>query len=162
MARRSPIAAILAVVLVFTLCIAGVAASGTAIRQVSGPDGTSADEFAVGTRLTVEGMTNLRPDEHVIVVELRNEGGDVAAAVSADRWSYDGTWNVTVDTSGFAPGAYTVVADDGYDTDFATVRLVRPTETPSPTPTRNDDPGFGGVAAAVAVVAVALLAIRRD
>jgi hypothetical protein len=59
---------------------------------------------------------------------------------STDRWDWDGSWSVTIDTTGLAPGEYTLVADDGDETSFETVRLVRATATPTVTATPTESP----------------------
>jgi cell division septation protein DedD len=117
-----------------------VAASGTAIRQVQAANGTDTDRIAVGETMIVRGTTNLRPDDNAIVVDLEDENGDVVAVASTDRWDWDGSWSVTIDTTGLAPGEYTLVADDGYETSFETVRLVRATTTPTVTATPTESP----------------------
>jgi hypothetical protein len=121
---------------------ATAAASGTAIRSVQTPDGSDVNAVAVGTTLTVEGTTNLRPDENAIVVELETDPGDIVAVASTTEWGTDGIWTVTVDTTGLDTGAYTLVADDGYGSDVETVRLVRstPTKEPTPEPTPTEEP----------------------
>jgi len=121
---------------------ATAAASGTAIRSVQTPDGSDVNAVAVGTTLTVEGTTNLRPDENAIVVELETDPGDIVAVASTTEWGTDGIWTVTVDTTGLDTGAYTLVADDGYGSDVETVRLVRstPTKEPTPEPTPTKEP----------------------
>jgi hypothetical protein len=119
---------------------AGATASGTAIRQVSASDGAGADAVSVDETIRVAGVTNLRPDENVIVVEVRNEALEVVAVASTDGWGYDGRWNVTVDLTGLPTGTYTVIADDGHGTDRETIQVVGATATPTPESTATSTP----------------------
>lgn len=140
MKRPSSVVLLLVAGLVVAAGATSVAASGTAIRQVQAANGTDTDRIAVGETMVVRGTTNLRPDDNAIVVDLEDENGDVVAVASTDRWDWDGSWSVTIDTTGLAPGEYTLVADDGYETSFETVRLVRATATPTVTPTPTESP----------------------
>ncbi|MFB6123904.1 MAG: HVO_2072 family ArtA-dependent S-layer glycoprotein [Haloferacaceae archaeon] len=97
------------------------------------PAGSAAagvNPVATGETMVVTGSTNRQPDDAAIAVELRDATDSVALA-TADDWGTDGEWSVEFDTSGVAPGTYTVLADDGDATDVATVDLVesRATET---------------------------------
>jgi hypothetical protein len=135
MKRPSSVVLLLVAGLVVAAGATSVAASGTAIRQVQAANGTDTDRIAVGETMVVRGTTNLRPDDNAIVVDLEDENGAVVAVASTDRWGWNGSWSVTIDTTGLAPGEYTLVADDGDETSLETVRLVRATATPTVTAT---------------------------
>ena len=138
--------------------------------------------------IEIQGQTNQRPDENVITVELLDEEGDSVTISDTEQWGTNGNWNATIELSAVETGNYTVEADDGDNSDRASVQVVEqvteetPTpepETPTPepeTPTPEPDtetpepdtetptgtPGFGIVVALIALIAAALLAVRRN
>ncbi|OYR53992.1 HVO_2072 family ArtA-dependent S-layer glycoprotein [Halorubrum halodurans] len=99
------------------------------------PDVAQADGInpvATGETMVVEGMTNLRPDDNSITVEVLNQDGDSLVISSTDEWATSGQWNTSVDTSDLEPGTYVVETDDGENTDRAEVEIVEERDTGSP------------------------------
>lgn len=139
MVRTTPLRVVLVCVVAAAVALPA-AASGTAIQSIHAADGDETDTPVAGTTVTINGVTNLRPDRNAITVDLEDSEGDIVASTGTDRWGQDGVWSVTIDTSGLEPGEYTVVADDGYDSDIETIRLVSTTPTPSETPTPEPTP----------------------
>jgi hypothetical protein len=75
--------------------------------------------------VVVRGLTNRRPDDNTIFVEVTD--GPSAAAfdlAATDSWDTDGVWAVRLDSSGVEPGVYTIQADDGESSDSVRVRLL--------------------------------------
>lgn len=97
---------------------------------------------ASGRRVVVAGVTNLQPEDNLIVVEVRRTGGDVVAVEDTSTWGRDGAWVVDFEPERFAPGRYVVRAEAAGASDAVELRIVastpteRPTATPTPTPTR--------------------------
>jgi major cell surface glycoprotein (TIGR04216 family) len=93
--------------------------------------------------IEVEGSTNRIPDDNTITVELLDNEDESVTLTDTDQWSSDGQWTVSIDLSDtdVEPGNYTVEADDGSNTDRASVQIVEPgsieeeqpeTDTPEP------------------------------
>lgn len=143
------------------------------------PDRTPEERAAVvpaDEPIVVAGITNLQPDENLILVEVTTGTGDLVAVAETDAWGRDGEW--AVDLPGLAPGAYVLKADGGSASDTVVLTVTAPTPTPAeaetptptatatpteaetPTPTERSTPGFG-VPAALAAVVVGLLAAAR-
>ncbi|WP_158298350.1 HVO_2072 family ArtA-dependent S-layer glycoprotein [Halorubrum sp. SD626R] len=107
------------------------AESQTTIDSVY-PEEAQADgvnPVATGETMVVEGTTNLRPDDGSITLEVLNEDGESLQISSTDSWETSGQWSATVDTSDLEPGTYTVLSDDGTNTDRAEVEIVEERQT---------------------------------
>ena len=79
----------------------------------------------VGQTMVVEGMTNRKPDENTITVEVID--GPSAAefdSESVDEWDRTGRWSANLSAENVQPGTYTVEVDDGDNTDTVQVRIV--------------------------------------
>jgi hypothetical protein len=123
--------------LVALALVPGAVATGTEIRHVY-PAGSPAEggtPVPVGEPMVVEGVTILQPDENAITVDLRNERGAIVGSAATDEWGRDGVWRVRFGTADLPPGNYTLVAEDGFETAVASVRIVRTTATPTETAT---------------------------
>lgn len=136
MRDRILVAAVLAAGLVVTVGTASVTATGTTIQQIQIANGTETDRIPTGEVIVIRGETNLQPDENAILIDVEDPNGTLVATASTDHWGRDGVWSVSVDTSDIAPGRYTVIADDGYDTDVERIRVVQPTPTATATETQ--------------------------
>jgi hypothetical protein len=90
--------------------------------------------------LVVAGVTNLQPDEHLIVVEVWTPTGDVVAVAATDAWTRNGEW--AVDLPGLSPGRYVLEAEaaGASATRSLTVSAATPTEMDTPTATRSPTP----------------------
>lgn len=81
----------------------------------------------VGETMFVQGVTNRKPDDNTITVEVI-DGPSIEEfdADSTDAWPLTGVWSVSLSTDGVEPGTYTLEADDGDNTDTVTVEVVAP------------------------------------
>ena len=115
------------------------------------PDRTPEERAAVvpaDEPVVVAGITNLQPDENLILVEVTTRTGDLVAVAETDAWGRDGEW--VVDFPGLAPGTYVLEADGGSASDTVALTVVAPTPTPTeaetptvtptPTPTEAETP----------------------
>jgi major cell surface glycoprotein (TIGR04216 family) len=110
----------------------------------------------VGDPMVVRGLTNRKPDDTTISVEVVEGPSPEAFDVGAtDDWATDGGWSVELETAGVEPGTYVVEADDGDDTDRVEVRVLpRPgNETATAgdvtTTTRNESSSSGATTTTV-------------
>jgi|GEM_PF-1243172 len=94
----------------------------------------SAQTVTVGSDFTVSGVTNRDPDNAVIIVELRRDGGDIVTVASDEQWGESGEWRVTIELGDIEPGSYTIEASTGDETDIKAVNIVASTPTPTATP----------------------------
>ncbi|MFC7080535.1 hypothetical protein [Halorussus caseinilyticus] len=79
----------------------------------------------VGETMVVRGVTNRRPDDNTITVEVID--GPSAAdfdSAATDEWSRNGIWSVNLSTEGIEPGTYTLEVDDGDNTDIVQFEVV--------------------------------------
>ncbi|WP_276281614.1 hypothetical protein [Halorussus caseinilyticus] len=88
---------------------------------------TAPEPIRVGDTMVVAGLTNRRPDDSTVFVEV--VGGPSAAAfdlAATQTWGTDGAWSVAIEVPDDAePGTYRVEAEDGDDAE--TVRFeIRP------------------------------------
>jgi major cell surface glycoprotein (TIGR04216 family) len=115
------------------------------------PEGMQAsgvNPVGVDDTLVAEGGTNLRPDDNSITVELMTSDGDSVALTTTEEWSFDGTYQVSLELEDVQTGTYDLEADDSYNTDIVSVEIVQqvqtatpePTDTPEPTPTETATP----------------------
>ncbi|ESS05267.1 MAG: hypothetical protein A07HB70_02308 [uncultured archaeon A07HB70] len=96
-------------------------------------DGTAtlrADDPAV-----VAGVTNLEPDEHLIVVTVETFDGSVVAVADTSSWGRDGEWVVDLGPVALDPGEYVVEAEAAGTSDVVALTVAAPTPTPADTPT---------------------------
>ena len=95
----------------------------------------------VGEPVIVQGLTNRKPDDNTISVEvIEGPSADEFDVNSTDEWGLDGVWQVSLDTAGVEPGQYTIEADDGDNTDTVQIRVLEEApETPTPTPEPADN-----------------------
>jgi len=98
-------------------------------------------QIEVGEPMFVAGLTNRKPDDNTISVEvIDGPSADQFDANSTDDWDLDGRWAVTLSTDGVEPGTYVVEADDGDNTDTVQIQVVEAgtggnaTATPTPAP----------------------------
>jgi major cell surface glycoprotein (TIGR04216 family) len=107
-----------------------------------GAEASGVNPIAVDDTMVVEGGTNLRPDDNSITLELLTSEGDSVALATTDEWSYDGTYNVSLELEDVQTGTYTLESDDSFNTDQVEVEIVqqRQTATPEPTPTETPTP----------------------
>ena len=84
------------------------------------------DNATAPTNETVflSGLTNLRPDDHAITVDVLDSEFERVALATADQWGTDGVWTVEINTTGMPPGEYTVEATAAGTTDQAELRVV--------------------------------------
>ena len=105
------------------------------------PTATGTATVPEGEAVIVAGITNLQPDENLIVVELRRAGvsGEVVAVAETSTWGRDGEWAVVFDP--LETGAYVVRAEAAGASDNVRIDVrarATPTETTpvaTPTPT---------------------------
>jgi major cell surface glycoprotein (TIGR04216 family) len=93
--------------------------------------------------IELQGTTNNAPDDTTITVELLDQDSNSVTIESTDEWGQDGQFSVSLDLSDddVQPGNYTIEADDGDNSDRATVQVVEagsleeePPETETPEP----------------------------
>lgn len=94
---------------------------------------------AVNETVFLSGLTNLRPDDHAITVDVLNSDFERVAVATTDQWGTDGVWTVEINTTRLEPGAYTIEATAADTTDRVELRVIEPppqliineTETPA-------------------------------
>ncbi|EMA31330.1 MULTISPECIES: hypothetical protein [Haloarcula] len=104
---------------------------------------------AVNETVFLNGLTNLRPDDHAITVDVLNSEFERVAVATTDQWGTDGVWRVELNTTGFEPGTYTIEATAADTTDRIELRVIEPTpqriinetETPIQTTTEIESNG---------------------
>jgi hypothetical protein len=107
----------------------------TDVLPDEGADPTAAATVPAGETVIVTGITNLQPDENLLVVELRRAGagGAVVAVAETSTWGRDGEWAVVFDPP--ETGSYVVRAEAAGASDSVRVDVrARPTPTET-TPT---------------------------
>lgn len=114
------------------------------------PDESPADDEAVVVRpdepIVVAGITNLQPDDNLIVVEVQTATGDVVAVADTSAWGQDGEWVVDLPPDELTPGTYVIAAEAAGAADTVSLTVVAETptpteaETPTPTPTPTATP----------------------
>jgi hypothetical protein len=120
----------------------------TDVLPDEGADPTAAATVPAGETVVVTGITNLRPDENLILVEFRRAGagGAVVAVAETSTWGRDGEWAVVFEPP--ATGSYVVRAEAAGASDSvrvdvrarATPTETTPVATPTPTPTATATP----------------------
>ncbi|WP_276260162.1 HVO_2072 family ArtA-dependent S-layer glycoprotein [Haloglomus litoreum] len=117
----------------------------TSIETVAPADGNVSQgqiqTIEVGETMLVQGLTNRKPDDNTISVEvIDGPSADQFDINSTDEWGLDGVWSVTLGTDGVEPGTYVLEADDGDNTDTVQVRIVEAQAEPEPTATPEPEP----------------------
>jgi hypothetical protein len=82
---------------------------------------------AVNETVFLSGLTNLRPDDHAITVDVLNSDFERVAVATTDQWGTDGVWTVEINTTRLEPGAYTIEATAADTTDRVELRVIEPT-----------------------------------
>ncbi|WP_137286860.1 hypothetical protein [Halorussus salinisoli] len=86
---------------------------------------TQTTPVETGETMVVQGLTNRRPDDNTITVEVID--GPSAAdfdSAATDDWGRNGVWSVNLSTEGVQPGTYTLEVDDGDNTDIVQFQVV--------------------------------------
>jgi major cell surface glycoprotein (TIGR04216 family) len=95
-------------------------------------------DVPVGDTMLVRGLTNRKPDDNTISVEvIEGPSADAFDVNSTDEWGLDGVWEVSLGTDDIEPGTYTIEADDGDNTDTVQVTIVEPGNVTAPEPADN-------------------------
>ena len=85
------------------------------------------ESIEAGQDVTIEGITNRRPDDNTISVEvIDGPSADQFDSASTDDWGRNGVWSVNLSTEGVQPGTYTLEVDDGDNTDIVQFEVVEP------------------------------------
>lgn len=106
----------------------------TAVVPDRTPDARRATVPA-GEDVVIRGITNLQPDDNVMVVEVRRPNGDVVAVADTSRWDRDGEWVVGFGPDELSPGPYVLEAEAAGTSDTVELDVVARTPTPTITPT---------------------------
>ncbi|UPV99769.1 hypothetical protein M0R88_14770 [Halorussus gelatinilyticus] len=78
-----------------------------------------------GQTMVVEGVTNRKPDDNTITVEVINgPSAEEFDSAAVDQWGRNGIWSVNLSTEGIQPGTYTMEIDDGDNTDIVQFQVV--------------------------------------
>lgn len=79
----------------------------------------------VGETMVVGGLTNRKPEDNTIFVEVvEGPSAEAFELAQTDTWETDGVWTVELDTTGIEPGTYVIEADDGDSSDQVEVEIV--------------------------------------
>ncbi|MFC4450115.1 hypothetical protein [Halorussus aquaticus] len=83
------------------------------------------EPIPAGQTMVVEGVTNRKPDDNTITVEVINgPSADQFDSAAVDQWGRNGIWSVNISTEGIEPGTYTLEVDDGDNTDIVQFQVV--------------------------------------
>lgn len=101
----------------------------TTVGPQSGTNVTSINPVDTNETMVIRGLTNRKPDDNTITVDVVDgptpEAFDVA---DTDQWGTEGVWSVVIEVPPEAePGTYAIESDDGDNTDVVEVR-VRPSD----------------------------------
>ncbi|WP_276281615.1 hypothetical protein [Halorussus caseinilyticus] len=105
--------------------VTAILPQGQADQPVTPGLQTETRPVEVGETMVVRGVTNRRPDDNTITVEVID--GPSAAdfdSAATDEWSRNGIWSVNLSTEGIEPGTYTLEVDDGDNTDIVQFEVV--------------------------------------
>ena len=117
----------------------------TVIRNVyaegAGDNVSGVQPVALGETMQIEGVTNLRPDDNTIVLEMiRGPTAESFDVGVADDWGTDGTWSTSIAVPSDAEaGTYTLRADDGETITTVMVEVVEQREEPTETETPGEE-----------------------
>jgi major cell surface glycoprotein (TIGR04216 family) len=112
----------------------------TVIRNVyaegAGDNASGVQPVALGETMQIEGVTNLRPDDNTIVLEMiRGPSAESFDVGVADDWGTDGMWSTSIAVPSDAEaGTYTLRADDGETITTEMIEIVEQREEPTETP----------------------------
>jgi major cell surface glycoprotein (TIGR04216 family) len=95
------------------------------IVPASADDASTARPLVPGETMVVQGLTNRKPDDTTIFVEVVDgPSADLFEFTSTSDWGTDGVWSVSLQIpADVEPGTYTVRADDGDDAETAQVTI---------------------------------------
>ncbi|NHN43040.1 major cell surface glycoprotein [Halorubellus sp. JP-L1] len=115
----------------------------TSIESV-GPAGNveqgEVQDVSVGDQMVVAGLTNRKPDDNSISVEvIDGPSANEFETNSTDEWGLDGRWTASLATDGVEPGTYTVEVDDGDNTDTVQVEILPADDGGNETPTDDNE-----------------------
>ena len=78
-----------------------------------------------GQTVVVEGVTNRKPDDNTISVEVVDgPSANEFDGATVDQWGRNGVWTINLSTEGIQPGTYTLEVDDGDNTDLVQFQVV--------------------------------------
>ena len=78
-----------------------------------------------GETMVVQGVTNRKPDDNTITVEvIDGPSADEFDSAATDEWGRTGQWSVNLSTENVEPGTYTLEVDDGDNTDIVQFEVV--------------------------------------
>lgn len=98
---------------------------GNRTGAVQGNRTAPVEPIRVGDTLVVQGLTNRKPGDNTLFVEVVEGPTAGAFDLAATRtWGTDGVWQVELDAVGVEPGVYTIEAEDGDFTDSFEVRIL--------------------------------------
>jgi len=107
--------------------------AGSAFQQQISP-------IEAGESMVVQGMTNRKPDDNTITVEvIDGPSADEFDSAATDEWGRTGMWSVNLSTENVEPGTYTLEVDDGDNTDIVQFEVVEPGEAANETTTEAAD-----------------------
>lgn len=115
------------------------------VRDVvsDGRNGSGVRPVAVGTTMTVRGVTNRRPAGNAVTVGVTaGPTPEAFATATATEWGRDGTWTVDLAVPrSVQPGTYTLEATQGEQVASVSVRIVESVPTTTrPEPTTRREP----------------------
>lgn len=85
-----------------------------------------------GDTMVVQGVTNRKPDDNTITVEvIDGPSADEFDSAATDEWGRNGIWSVNLSTEDIEPGTYTLEVDDGDNTDVVQFEVVEEAEEPA-------------------------------
>lgn len=101
----------------------------TVVRDVVPAGATDAEgiqPIESGETMVIRGLTNRKPDENTIRVEVvEGPSADRLPVAGTDSWGPDGRWRATIDTTGAEPGTYQLAVEVGdRRTETRTFRIV--------------------------------------
>ncbi|UPV73716.1 hypothetical protein M0R89_14360 [Halorussus limi] len=83
------------------------------------------EPIRVGDTLVVRGLTNRRPEDNTVFVEVvSGPSADAFDLAATETWGTDGVWRVELDAADVQPGVYTIEAEDGASSDSVRVRIL--------------------------------------
>ncbi|NHN58743.1 MULTISPECIES: hypothetical protein [Halorussus] len=104
---------------------------------------TQVQPIEVGQDIAVRGLTNRRPDDNTITVEvIDGPSASEFDSAATDEWGRNGVWSVNLSAQNVEPGTYTLEVDDGDNTDIVQFEVVpagQQDETTTTTTTEQTD-----------------------
>lgn len=95
------------------------------VTSTSAENATTAPSISPGDTMVVQGLTNRKPGDTTIFVEVVDgPSASLFEFASTDDWETDGMWSVSVQVpADIEEGTYTIRVDDGDDTDRVQVTI---------------------------------------